>query len=330
MGALVPFNDKQLALIRRTVAKDCDAAEFDWAVSICKATGLDPLRRQIYFFVFNKDDPAKRNMVPVVAIGGYRSMAERTGNYRPGKTTTHFDETAKDPLCNPLGVSHATATVWKFSHGEWFEIEASAYWSEFAPIKTDVEGGFDWIDTGETWPDTGKPKKKKVPRQAGAKQVSMLDPTKDGWRKMPRIMIEKCAEALALRKAWPDDFSGLYGEGELDRAEALDMTPSEMANASEREDRMAKLGGLNAIMIQWEPNAPIERVPTGRFADLAMAFIGEHMKRGQEEPSAIMEWADRNRHSIRDYWARDKDGALALKTEIEKVAQFMAQPMAAE
>lgn len=331
MGAVVQFGEKQLALIRRTVAKDCDQAEFDWAVEICRATKLDPLRRQIYFFVFNKDEPKKRQMVPVVAIGGYRAMAERTGNYRPGKTETFCDEAARDPLCNPLGITHATATVFKYSHGDWFPVEATAYWDEFAPIIETGEGGSEWVDSGFKYPDNhpkaGKPKMKKV---AIGNTVRKLDSAKDGWRKMPRVMIEKCAEALALRKAWPDDFSGLYGEGELDRAESLDLTPSELADAADRSDRMAKIGGPNAIMIQWEPQTALERVPVGRFGDQAMAFIAEHMKRGEEEPGAIREWAERNRHSIREYWAHDKDGALALKAELEKVEQFASTPIAAE
>lgn len=86
MNALALTDDKQLALIRRTVAKDCDAAEFDLFIHVCRAVRLDPLRRQIYAFVFGKDNPKKRQMTIVTSIGGYRSIAERTGNYRPGPT----------------------------------------------------------------------------------------------------------------------------------------------------------------------------------------------------------------------------------------------------
>lgn len=38
------------------------------------------------------------------------------------------------------------------------------------------------------------------------------------WNQMPHVMIEKCAEAKALRRAFPGDLSGLYSDDEMSQS----------------------------------------------------------------------------------------------------------------
>lgn len=292
MTALALTNDKQIALVRRTVAKDTNDAEFDMFITICQRLKLDPLRRQVHAIVVNKDRPDKRQMVIVVGIGGYRSIADRTGNYRPGQTAIVINPELVNSATNPHGIEYAIASVHKFAHGAWHEFSDKAYWDEFAPIK-------------EIWED-GKP--------TGRFQ---LDRKKEQWLKMPRLMLEKCAEAKALRRGWPDDFDGTYAEGEMDRAEVLDLTPSEIASAADADDRLSKIGGPNRILIDWMDGNELQPVPIGQLGDQAIAFVAKHT----EEPSIIMQWQQRNRHGLQEYWARDKDGALALKAAIEKALE---------
>lgn len=304
------FTNTQLALIRKTVAADTNPDEFDLFIHTAKHLRLDPLRRQIYAFVYSKTDAAKRKMSIIVAIDGFRAIADRTGAYRPDEDepTIEIDEAQKNLDTNPIGIVKATVRVWKHSHGAWHKVTASAYWDEYAPIRDSAEE-YEWRDTGEVWEDSGKPKKKKVP----VGEVRRRLDTSGQWGKMPRLMLAKVAEALALRKAWPDDFSNVYAAEEFDRTRAQDLTAWEAAEQGVTEKRLAQIGQGQSVMFQFDPTGPLEPVPLGKVADR----IAEFVKNNREEVSAIGLFESRNRHALRDFWARQPGDALEVKKLLE-------------
>lgn len=78
-----------------------------------------------------------------------------------------------------MNPSKATVTVWKLVNGVRCAFTASARWAEYYP--GDASGQM--------------------------------------WNKMPCTMLAKCAEALALRKAFPAELSGVYTGDEMDQAD---------------------------------------------------------------------------------------------------------------
>jgi len=288
------FSAAQLDLIKRTVAIDTNPAEFDLFVTVARNAGLDPFRRQISALVFSKGDAAKRKMSIVTGIDGLRTIAARSGRYRPDEDEPRFEYDAdlKGPT-NPLGLVKASVRIWIADvarEGGWKPVSGVAYWDEFAPVKE--EWAYDQ-ESGKRKP-TGRP-------------------TLDGnWPKMPRIMLSKCAEAQALRKAFPEDLSALYEGAELDRAQASDLSPSEMIEASAINDRLTRIGSGRSITFQLFPNGPLEPIPLGQVADRIMDTVD-----GFSSIQQARWFADANTHPLREFWAQSPTDALALKKHME-------------
>jgi phage recombination protein Bet len=298
---IIDFNKAQLQVIKQMCAKDTNNMEFDAFLEMCKARGLNPLLKHIYAMVLHKDKPEKRQLVMIVSVDGQRVIAERTKHYRPDDRPPRFEvdpdikaDKALAPL-NPAGLISATVSVYIHRHGGWHEVPAIAYWEEFAPYEDE------WAEN----PATGK----RAP--TGRK---LLKPT---WKKMPRVMLSKTAEMQALRKAFPDDYGGLYGEEEMDRtitaANTIDLTASQILDEAAKEQRIQLTGGAGLIM-EWLGGGAVEKVPEGQFMDRCLAYLESI----QGSPPAIVAWENRNRQSFRDFWGINPGDALELRKKIEQ------------
>jgi phage recombination protein Bet len=292
------WSGAQLSLIKRTVATDCNAQEFDLFVTVAQNAGLDPFRKQISALVFNKNKPDKRRMAIVTTIDGLRVIAARSRRYRPDEDEPEFvADPAMKSETNPLGLEKALVRIWiadDMREGGWKRVTGVAYWDEFAPVSDE------WGEDEAT--GRRKPTGRKV-----------LD-TGGNWGRMPRLMLAKCAESQALRKAFPEDLSSLYERAELDQAIAGDMLPSEQVEAAAVETRLARIGG-GGILFQFMPNEPLESVPVGKIAD---RVIGASKEFTSTKHQAWFESV--NRAAMQEFWARAQADALEVKKVLERRA----------
>lgn len=295
------YSHSQLALIRKTVAKDCSSEEFDLFIEICRQQGLDPFKKQIFAQVYNKDKKDKRQLVIVTSIDGYRAKAQRCGDYRPAEEETKFEmDVSLKSQANPLGMIRAVVRVFKFGPDKaWYPVVGEARWDEFAPI----DEGFDLVDKGETWPD-GNPKKTRIPN--GSKTLKA-----GNWQNMPHVMLSKCAEAQALRRGWPEVMSGLYLHEELEKVE-IEMTATEAAEQHEKDERLRRTAGGDTVPAIFEMVDGLQLIPIGKFADRVLEHMG-----GFSNVERFDFWKEQNKRGLQSFWVHNPTEGLSLKKEME-------------
>lgn len=195
------FSESEIATIKQTIAPNLTNEELSLFVSTCKRTGLDPFSRQIYVTASEWTD--KRGQVQRKISIQATVDGFRVIAERSGK------------------YAGQVGPLWCGNDGAWVDV-----WLKRDPPQA--------AKVGVLRQDF------KEPIWAVALFESYRQDRSPVWNKMPEQMLAKCAESLALRKAFPNDLSGIYSQEEMAQAEnssgiVRDAQPKALLGDSQRE-----------------------------------------------------------------------------------------------
>jgi phage recombination protein Bet len=241
-GEQAHWTEQQVAVLRSLgVDKEVSPAELDGFLHECQRTKLDPFTRQIYL-IGRYDSQAKRKVYrSQTGIDGYRVIANRV--IREENAELEYE----DPLwCGPDGI--------------WQDVWLGA--NPPAAAKVVV------LKNGKRFPGVAT-LAEYAARYSDGNPYPM-------WKKMPSNQLSKCAEALALRRAFPQDLEGIYTAEEMEQADAEEQTipplgehPADAAIAAAGQTRRVKRSGKPA-----EDEWTLDKPPAERIAILFDQKLG--------------------------------------------------------
>jgi phage recombination protein Bet len=200
---------EQVELIKNTVCKGATNDELSLFIQQVNRTGLDPFNRQIYAIKRWDGKLGREVMQTQLSIDGFRLVAQRSGEYA-GQTPVYWcgkDREWTDLWFEDDGLPKA-AKVGVYRRGFAEPIWAVATWDQYAVY---------------------------INKKGGGSYVSPM------WAKMPALMLGKCAESLALRKAFPMELSGLYTSDEMGQADNPVPGAAEKPRSSRRTARQTTM-----------------------------------------------------------------------------------------
>ncbi len=203
------FNQEKIDLLKRTICKGATNDELELFMNQCKRLNLDPFLRQIHA-VKRYDSKLQTDVMSTqTSIDGFRLIAERTSAYQG-----------------------QTPAMWCDIDGVWKDVWLSDNFPFAARIGVHKKGFKDPLYCTAHWKEYVQTYQKGNQTFIGSM-----------WKKMPTLMLAKCAEALALRKAFPHELSGIYTSDEMSQAEnavdvQTDVKVDPVAKAEESQEQL--------------------------------------------------------------------------------------------
>ena len=148
--------------------------------------------------------------------------------------------------CQRTGLDPFARQIYMISRGGKFTIQSSIDGLRIVAQRSGNYGGqtpAEWCGQDGVWKDVWLEAIPPVASRIGVYYKDTPHPTyavakwdsynagSPIWKKMPDLMLSKCAEALALRKAFPNDLSGIYTNDEMSQADKEDKPTPVKADA---------------------------------------------------------------------------------------------------
>ncbi len=303
--ALAEAWQDQIALVKdqccRPKNREATDAEFGLFLHQCKTRRLDPLTRQIYAIFRNAKEGNNyvEKMTIQTSIDGLRLTAQRTGEYRGQVGPFWCGEDGEWKDVWTMNVPPVAAKVGVLREGFREPVWGVARFDQYAQ----------WYERqGKQYP-SGQ------------------------WAKMPDTMTAKCAEALALRKAFPDEMSGMYTGDEMQQADSHHAEPENGRDEEPPEEPRRKLPARPAWTTDGKP-ADQPSPPPAQRAERPPASVKARLWAALSawtriKPAEVNDLNDARRRVYRFLDIPDgKD--KATDAQMEQVVRFIDEQQSAE
>lgn len=283
--AIEAYSQSEIELLKNTVAQGASDLELKMFLEIARATGLNPFKKEIWFIktksYTDKNGKHHEGRVQIMTgIDGFFRIANENPNYD--------------------GIEH--------SYGPYIKVPLVGL-KEAGPKEIDAP---EWVESTVYRKDRTRPERRRCYWREYAQDLVSFYGKMGQWANKPTVMLEKCADATALRKAFPQELGHFYA-------------PEEMPKEYSAEDEERKSAAENEAQLR----ANYIKQQTAKMAQSGDYVIEHGSQRGSKVSAATNSiWLER--HLVKHAAELPEQAKHIIQARIDYLKREHAQRMAAQ